>query len=157
MLEYLKLSRRMARSLVLERGIDLCAQQAPKSSTSSCISCYRSPASDQIHFFQMNLWSRGIKRSDESLLTAINYRLLLRKSISSFLAAQLPHRSIQNIWKASTCTLVNDMQIRCKWYSWAETANIREIELPCLSVPEWVLIIIYRVGVLCNTITIILL
>ena len=36
------------------------------------------------------------------------------------------------------CRLVNDMQIRCKLYSWAETADIREIVLPCLSVPEWI-------------------
>jgi hypothetical protein len=28
------------------------------------------------------------------------------------------------------------MQIRYKWYSWAETADLREIVLPCLSVPE---------------------
>ena len=28
------------------------------------------------------------------------------------------------------------MQIRCKWYSWAETAAVRKIVLPCLSLPE---------------------
>ena len=45
MLEYLKLSRRMDKRLVLERGVDLCAQQAPKSTANSCISCYFSPTS----------------------------------------------------------------------------------------------------------------
>ena len=39
-------------------------------------------------------------------------------------------------WKEITCMLTNDMQMRCKWYSWVETAAVREIVLPCLSLPE---------------------
>ena len=35
-----------------------------------------------------------------------------------------------NIWGAVTCRHTNDMQIRCKW---VETADIREIMLPCFS------------------------
>ena len=85
MLEYMKLSRSV-KSLDLECGIDLFDQPATESTASSCMSCYCSPTSIQIHFSQMNLWSRGIERSDESLLTAISDRLLLRKTISSYLA-----------------------------------------------------------------------
>ena len=55
MLEYMKLSGRTDKSLDLERGIDLFDQQASESTASSCISCYRSPTSVQIHFSQMNL------------------------------------------------------------------------------------------------------
>ena len=86
MLEYMKLSRRTVKSLDLECGIDLFNQQASESTAISCISYYRSPTSVQIHFSQMNLWSRGIERSDESLLTAISDHLLLRKMVSSYLA-----------------------------------------------------------------------
>ena len=31
-----------------------------------------------------------------------------------------------------TCVLIIIMRMRCKWYSWAEMANLGEITLPCL-------------------------
>ena len=82
----MKLSRRTIKSLDLECDINLFNQQASESTASSYISCYHSPISIQIHFSQMNLWSRGIERSDEWLLTAISDHLLLRKTIGSYLA-----------------------------------------------------------------------
>ena len=131
----MKLSRRTVKSLNLERGIDLFDQQASESTASSCISCYRLPTSIQIHFSQMNLWSRGIERSDEWLLTAISNRLLLRKKISSYLATSCLIAQYK-IYGARSRAGALMFQIRCKWYSWAETADIREIALPCLSTPE---------------------
>ena len=82
MLEYMKPSR----TVDLEHGIYLFDQQASESTASWRISCYRSSTSVQIHFSQMNLWSRGIESSDQSLLTVINDCLPFQKPISSYLA-----------------------------------------------------------------------
>ena len=114
---YLKLSGRKSKTFVLERGVDFFTQQAPKSTASPCISCYRSPICYQINFFQKNLWSRGIERSGESLYIVKNDHLLFCKSIASLVSTSW---IIQNIWEEIMCMRVNAMHTRCKWHSWAE-------------------------------------
>ena len=129
--KYLKLSGRKSKTFVLERGVNFFTQQA---TATPCISCYRSPIRDQINFFQKNLWSRCIERSDESLHTVNNDRPLFRKSITSLVVTSWLMAQYKTYGKRSRARALL-MQIRCKW---AETTAMREIVLPCLSLPEWV-------------------
>ena len=129
---HLKLSGRRSKTFVLERGVDFFTQQAPKSTASPCISCYRSPIHDQINFFQKNLWSRGIERSDESFHTVKNNRLLFRKLITSLVATSWLMAQYKMYGKRSCARTL----MICKWYSWVEMAAVCEILLPCLSLPE---------------------
>lgn len=65
---------------------------------------------------------------------------LLQKTISSYLATSCiiaQYCTNKKTWGVVTCTHTNDMLIRCKWYSWAEMANIHKIVLPYLSAPEY--------------------
>ena len=109
--KYLKLSGRKSKTFVLQRGVDFFTQQAPKSTASPCISCYRSPIRDLINFFQKNLWSRGIERSDESLHTVKNDRLLFRKSITSLAATSWLMAQYKTYGKRSRARAL----MICKW------------------------------------------
>ena len=123
--KYLKLSGRKSKTFVLERSVDIFTQQAPKSTASPCISCYRSPTHDQVNFFQKNLWSRGIERSDESLHTVKNNCLLFRKSITSLVATSWLIIQYKTYGKRSRASAL----MRCKW----DANDIHERkQLPCV-------------------------
>ena len=85
----------------------------------------------QISFFQKDLWSRGIERSDELLHIVKNDCLLFQNWITSLVATSCLMAQCKTYGK---CTCVKDIQ--CKWYSRAEMATLREIVIPSLSVPE---------------------
>ncbi len=109
--KYLKLSGRNSKTFVLEWGVDLFTQQAPKSIASPYITCYRSPTRYQINFFQKNLRSSGIERSYGSLHTVKNGRLLFRNSITSLVATsylQAQHETYGKRSRARTLMI-------CKW------------------------------------------
>ena len=83
---------------------------------------YQSHTSDQIHFSQMDLWSRDIEHSDELLLIAINDHLLLWKTVSSYLA--------------TSCLITRyktyGVQLRAPVLMiWVEMSVICKIALPC--------------------------
>ena len=109
--KYLKPSGWKSQPFVLEKGVDFLTQQAPKSTASPYISCYCSPICDHINFFQKNLRSRGIERSDESLHTVKNDHLLFCKLITSLVAtSQLMAQCKIHGKRSRACALMI-----CKW------------------------------------------
>ena len=118
----MRLSGRSFKTVVLERGVDLFAQQAPQSTVSPCISCYRSPTRNQINFFRKNLWSRGIELSDESTYTVKKDRLLFRNSIISLVATSYLMAQYKTYGNGSRARPL----MICKW----DANNIHERKRP---------------------------
>ena len=127
-------------SSYLEKGVKplfLSKVSLNKPPKSIVTSCYRSPICDQINFFQKNLWSGGIERSDKSLHTVKNDRLLFHKSITSLVATRWLMAQYKTYGKRSRARTL----MICKW----DANDIHERKwLPCTKLYSHALVYLRR-------------